>query len=66
MCSNSSDQSMVSVFTTRLNCFPICADWLGDAALTLPISPPELKSYAPWVPQLIRFTLEWFRGAINL
>ena len=37
----------VSVFTTRLNCLPICAANAPDAALTLPISPPLLKSWAP-------------------
>jgi hypothetical protein len=38
---------MVSVFTTRLNCFPICAEKADDAALTLPISLPLSKSWAP-------------------
>ena len=38
---------MVRVFTTRLNCFPICDLNADDAALTLPISPPLLKSWAP-------------------
>ena len=38
---------MVKVFTTRLNCFPICDLNADDAALTLPISPPLLKSWAP-------------------
>src|SRR5258705_8746523 len=38
---------MVRVFETRLNCFPICAAKADDAALTLPISPPLWKSWAP-------------------
>ena len=39
--------AMVRVFPTRLNCFPMCAEKADDAALTLPISPPLLKSWAP-------------------
>jgi hypothetical protein len=35
------------VFTTRLNCLPICAAKADEAALTLPISPPLLKSCEP-------------------
>src|SRR5258707_1242256 len=38
---------MLRMFATRLNCLPICAENAGDAALTLPISPPLLKSWAP-------------------
>src|SRR5262249_5584542 len=38
---------MVRVFPTRLNCFPMCAEKADDAALTLPISPPLWKSWAP-------------------
>src|SRR5439155_16972099 len=38
---------MVRVLATRLNCFPMCAEKADDAALTLPISPPLPKSWAP-------------------
>ena len=36
--------AIVRVLTTRLNCFPICAAKAAEALLTLPISPPLLKS----------------------
>ena len=38
---------MVRVSATRLNCFPMYTEKADDAALTLPISPPLSKSWAP-------------------
>ena len=38
---------MVRLSATRLNCSPMYAEKADDAALTLPISPPLSKSWAP-------------------
>ncbi len=39
---------MVRVFTTRVNCLPMCAAKAGEAALTLPVSALVARSWAPW------------------
>jgi hypothetical protein len=41
------DYAMVRLFRARLNCFPMRDEKAADAALTLPISLPLLKSWAP-------------------